>query len=167
MILYHGSNEKISSIELSKCGKYKDFGQGFYLTSLKKQGTDWAKKVTKRFETGRATLNKYEFDNNLNELNYIIFTEPNEEWAAFIINNRNRDFNDHNNRLSNHDNKYDFVHGLVANDDISAILETFLLGILPISELSKALIYKELNDQYSFHSEKALLHLKFLESEPV
>ncbi|MDR0516942.1 MAG: DUF3990 domain-containing protein [Fibromonadaceae bacterium] len=165
MILFHGSNAEVSNIDLSRCGKYKDFGQGFYLTSLKQQATDWAKKITKRFRTGNATLNKYEFNNNLNDLNCMIFTEPNEEWAAFIINNRNRNFANHSDRLSNHDNKYDFVHGLVANDDISAILETFLLGILPMSELSLALNYKELNDQYSFHSVKALSHLKFLGSE--
>ena len=167
MVLFHGSNTEISGIDLSKCGKYKDFGQGFYLTSIKQQAVDWAKKITKRFETGKATLNKYEFDNNLNDLNYMTFTKPNEEWAAFIINNRNRYFTNHNDRLSNHDNKYDFVHGLVANDDISAILETFLLGILPMSELSKALIYKELNDQYSFHSVKSLSHLIYLGSEIV
>ena len=167
MFLFHGSNAEICTIDLSKCGKYKDFGQGFYLTSLRQQAIDWAKKITRRFETGKATLNNYEFDNNKNDLNYIAFTEPNEEWATFIINNRNMDFTNHNDKLSNHDNKYDFVHGLVANDDISAILETFLLGILPMPELSKALIYKKLNDQYSFHSVKALSHLRFLESEIV
>jgi len=156
---------EVSNIDLSRCGKYKDFGQGFYLTSIKQQAIDWSNKITKRFLTGKATLNTYEFDNNLNDLNYMIFTEPNEEWATFIINNRNKDFKNHNDKLSNHDNKYDFVHGLVANDDISAILETFLLGILPMSELPNALIHKDLNDQYSFHSEKALLHLKFLRSE--
>jgi len=165
MILFHGSNVEVSSIDLSRCGKYKDFGQGFYLTSLKQQAFEWAKKITKRLGIGKATLNMYEFDNDLNNLNHKIFTEPNEEWATFIINNRNRDFTNNNDELSNHDNKYDFVHGLVANDDISAILETFLLGILPMSELSKALIYKKLNDQYSFHSVKALSHLKFLRSE--
>jgi hypothetical protein len=165
MILFHGSNAEVSSIDLSKCGKYKDFGQGFYLTSLKQQAIDWARKITKRFGMGKATLNRYEFDNDLNNLSHIIFTEPNEKWATFIINNRNRDFANHSDRLSNHDNKYDLVHGLVANDDISAILETFLLGILPMSELSQALIYKKLNDQYSFHSVKALSHLKFLGSE--
>jgi len=37
MILFHGSNLEISRIDLSKCGKYKDFGQGFYLTSIKQQ----------------------------------------------------------------------------------------------------------------------------------
>ena len=156
---------EVSFIDLSKCGKYKDFGQGFYLTSIRRQAIDWTKKITKRFRTGKATLNMYEFDNNLNDLNCMVFSKPNEEWAAFIINNRNRDFTNHSDRLSNQDNKYDFVHGLVANDDISAILETFLLGILPMTELSKALIYKDLNDQYSFHSDKALSHLKFLSSE--
>ena len=167
MILFHGSNTEISGIDLSKCGKYKDFGQGFYLTSLRQQAIDWAKKITKRFGTGKATLNKYEFNNKLNDLSCMIFSKPDTQWATFIINNRNKDFADHNDRLSNHDNKYDFVHGLVANDDISAILETFLLGILPMSELSMALIFKELNDQYSFHSAKGLSHLKFLGSEIV
>jgi hypothetical protein len=165
MILFHGSNLEISRIDLSKCGKYKDFGQGFYLTSIKQQAIDWAKKITRRFETGKAILNIYEFDNDITELNHIVFTEPNKDWASFIINNRNKDFTNHKDRLSNQDNKYDFVHGFVANDDISAILETFLLGILPMTELSKALIYKELNDQYSFHSIKALSHLRFLESK--
>jgi len=158
---------EVSRIDLSKCGKYKDFGQGFYLTSIKQQAVDWAKKITRRLLTGKATLNIYEFDNNLNDLNYLIFAEPNEDWAVFIINNRNKDFTNHNDRLSNHDNKYDFIHGFVANDDISAILETFLLGILPMSELPNALIHKNLNDQYSFHSVKALSHLKFLESKVI
>jgi hypothetical protein len=165
MVLYHGSNTNVINIDLSKCGKYKDFGQGFYLTSIRHQAVNWANKITRRFETGKPTLNVYEFDNNLDGLNYKIFMEPNEEWAAFILNNRNKYFANRNDRLSNHDNKYDFVHGLVANDDISAILETFLLGILPMSELSKALIHKELNDQFSFHTIKALSHLKYLESE--
>jgi len=45
MILFHGSNVEVSSIDLSRCGKYKDFGQGFYLTSLKQQAIEWAKKI--------------------------------------------------------------------------------------------------------------------------
>ena len=161
MILFHGSNAEIPSINLSKCAKYKDFGQGFYLTSIEQQAKSWAKKITRRFGTGKAILNIYDFDNNYNDLNHITFSEPDTQWATFVINNRNRDFFDVSDTLSNHDNKYDIVHGLVANDDISAILETFLLGILPLSELPQALIFKELNDQYSFHTDKALLHLKY------
>ena len=37
MILYHGSNLPIDSIDLSQGKKFKDFGQGFYTTHLKDQ----------------------------------------------------------------------------------------------------------------------------------
>jgi len=37
MILYHGSNMKVTAIDLSKCRPYKDFGQGFYLTDISEQ----------------------------------------------------------------------------------------------------------------------------------
>ena len=32
MILYHGSNQLINRIDLSKNNDFKDFGRGFYLT---------------------------------------------------------------------------------------------------------------------------------------
>jgi len=124
-------------------------------------------KVTRRFKAGKPFINIYEFNNNCDDLKTISFSKPDEQWAVFIINNRNHEFLNHKDELSNHDNKYDLVHGLVANDDISAILETFLIGILPMSEMSKALNFKQLNDQYSFHTLKALSHLKFLYSESI
>jgi hypothetical protein len=168
MMLYHGSNQEVIVPDLSKCKKYKDFGQGFYLTTLKGQATDWAKKVAGRKRSGKPTLNEFEFpENKLHEINSISFEKPTDEWGLFIINNRNPEFKDYENRLSNQDNKYDLVHGLVANDDISAIFETFMLGILPLEELSKALKYKKLNDQYSFHTEKALGLLEFKKAEVI
>ncbi len=48
MILYHGSNLKIDKIDLSKCKPYKDFGQGFYCTTIKKQAEFMAERVVKR-----------------------------------------------------------------------------------------------------------------------
>ena len=167
MILYHGSNAEVSHIDLIKCIKYKDFGQGFYMTSLKQQACEWAIKVTRRFKIGKPTLSIYEYNENPENLNTLVFKNPDEKWAAFVINNRNKEFSNYNDELSNHDNKYDIVHGFVANDDISAILDTFLMGILPMSEISKALIFKNLNDQYSFHTAKAIGCLKFLRSEIV
>jgi len=167
MILYHGSNIEVSSIDLLKCTKHKDFGQGFYTTSIKQQADEWAHKVTRRYRAGKPILNVYEFNDSHDDLKTISFTEPDARWAIFVINNRNHEFFNTEDDLSNHDNKYDLVHGLVANDDISAILDTFLMGILPMSEMSKALVYKQLNDQYSFHTKKALSYLKFLRSESI
>jgi hypothetical protein len=31
--LYHGSNVRITNIDLKQCNPYKDFGQAFYLTT--------------------------------------------------------------------------------------------------------------------------------------
>ena len=45
MILYHGSNIKISEINLDKCRPNKDFGRGFYLTSIKEQAVEDRKSV--------------------------------------------------------------------------------------------------------------------------
>ena len=34
MILFHGTNVEFNKIEINKTKKFKDFGQGFYLTDL-------------------------------------------------------------------------------------------------------------------------------------
>ena len=47
MKLYHGSNVVIENIDLAKCKPYKDFGQGFYLTEIKEQAFEMAKRTAK------------------------------------------------------------------------------------------------------------------------
>lgn len=37
MILFHGSNTIIESIDLAKSRPFKDFGKGFYLTDILEQ----------------------------------------------------------------------------------------------------------------------------------
>jgi hypothetical protein len=37
MKLYHGTNVDFDEIDLTKSNKYKDFGQGFYLTDIRSQ----------------------------------------------------------------------------------------------------------------------------------
>lgn len=48
---------KISKIDLSKCRPYKDFGKGFYCTTIKKQAEFMAERVVKR--QGRSKNSKY------------------------------------------------------------------------------------------------------------
>ena len=60
-ILYHGSYTEVTA-PLAKVGRRNlDFGQGFYLTSLKTQAENWATIVASRkgrTEVGIATLMK-------------------------------------------------------------------------------------------------------------
>ena len=162
MILYHGSNTKICEIELNKCKPYKDFGKGFYCTTIKKQAEFMAERVVKR-QGGIKTVNIYELDEKIfedKELNIKKFDKPSKEWATFILNNRDRNFDFTSNKESNFDNKYDLVIGPVADDDIIVLFRTFVNGLIDIDTLIKELTYKELTDQYSFHTEKSLKYLK-------
>ena len=121
MILYHGSNIEIESIDLSKCRPYKDFGRGFYLTSIKEQAEIWAKRVSRIF-SGESWITVFELDEMVlskDNLSVKVFSEPSPEWAMFVLNNRNRKFTDYANVNSNQDNKYDIVVGAVADDDIA------------------------------------------------
>ena len=84
MILYHGTNLDIASINLNMCRPYKDFGKGFYLTLLEEQARKMAYRVSKVYG-GRPVINIYEVDDNLlsnKELSIKNFgTEITEEWA--------------------------------------------------------------------------------------
>ena len=161
MILYHGSNCVIDKIDLNKCKPFKDFGKGFYTTEIRDQAFRMAKRIVRMFG-GIPVMNEFILDENIfsdENIQLKHFTEPTIEWADFIINNRNRKFSDQSNVNSNHNNQYDVVIGPVANDDIILTLELYIDGRLSSNGLVEALRYKELSQQISFHTEKALSFL--------
>lgn len=43
MILYHGTNIRFSNIDLSRSKDKRDFGKGFYTTTIFEQAEHWAK----------------------------------------------------------------------------------------------------------------------------
>ncbi len=127
MILYRGTNVKIDYIDLEKCKPYRDFGKGFYCTTIKKQAENMAERVVAR-RGGTEIINVYELDENIfNDKNIKVkqFNKPSAEWAKFVLNNRNRDFEWINSKECNVDCKYDLVIGPVADDDIISLFKTF------------------------------------------
>lgn len=66
MLLYHGSNTDIRSIDLAMCRPYKDFGSGFYLTELKDQAEKMAKRVAKIYGCN-PIVNVYEITDSFFE----------------------------------------------------------------------------------------------------
>ena len=42
LILFHGSNYNFDTVDLSKSKDRRDFGRGFYTTTLSEQAEDWA-----------------------------------------------------------------------------------------------------------------------------
>ena len=67
MRLYHGSNIAIDNINLAMCRPYKDFGQGFYLTDIKKKKKKMAIRVA-RIYGEKPIVNIYEIEDNFKDL---------------------------------------------------------------------------------------------------
>lgn len=162
MILYHGSNTDITEVDLTMCKPYKDFGRGFYLTVLKEQAEKMAKRVA-RIYGGTPVVNAFEINVDLlsEGLNVKNFgTETSEEWARFVMNNRNRKFNDVSSPECNIDNKYDIVIGPIANDDMAVLFRQYENGILSFDKMISGMVYKETTNQYSFHTNRAVALLQ-------
>ena len=124
MILYHGSNSDIISIDLEKGLKHKDFGRGFYLTPNRDTAIRMAKKKAKLFG-GKPTLITYCYDESTlsSEIKVKIFPEKaSVEWFLFVDANR-----DKNNTIPVHD--YDIVIGPIADDGVVLQLTNYKEGI--------------------------------------
>ena len=163
MILYHGSNIEIDRIDLNKCRPFKDFGRGFYTTLLHEQAWAMAKRTVRIYREGTPCITEFFLDTaSLEDIRFNIkhFKKPDIEWARFVVNNRNHDLSGPSIYESNADNKYDIVTGPVANDDITALMDIYLAGILSDMALVKELTFRELSDQVSFHTENAVACLK-------
>lgn len=167
MILYHGSNMGIDKIDLNKCRPFKDFGQGFYCTAIKEQAELMAKRVA-RIYGGEPVVTLFELNEEIFKdeiINLKIFNSPTEEWALFVLNNRDRNFKDVCSFRCNIDNKFDIVVGPVADDDLALLFRTFTRGLIDIDTLVKEMKYKKFSNQYSFHTEKALKYLRVVKGE--
>lgn len=163
MILYHGTNIDIQSIDLALCRPYKDFGKGFYTTDIPEQAQKMAKRVAKIYG-GNPTVNIYEIADNYKEnggLNILEFGRiPSEKWAVFVMNNRSRTFRDFGSSYCNFDYKYDMVTGPIADDDMTMLFRQYQNNLISLQTLLNGMEFRETTSQISFHTEKAVRLLR-------
>ena len=92
-------------------------------------------------------LNIFEIDDsflNSSDLNIKNFgEETSEDWARFVMNNRNKDFDDYSNPLCNLDSKYDIVIGPVADDNMAMLFRQYEEETIDFDTLLKGMIYKK------------------------
>lgn len=158
MILYHGSNVDIESIDLGRSSVGKDFGCGFYLTASREQAERMGRRRAKLYG-GEMVVSTFEFDENAAReagLNIKDFGTYSKEWADFVLANRKNDT-----RTQIHD--FDIVHGPIANDDVGFQIRRLLAGMITIETFLEELKYKEgITYQYFFATERSVQFLKKL-----
>lgn len=154
MRLYHGSNMRVTDIDLLKSRPAKDFGRAFYLSADREQAVDMGRFKVDTFG-GEVVVNEFEFDENaLAELNYLRFEEYTEEWAKFVLANRETDECAHD---------YDVVYGPIANDRIGRQIFNFHSGYIDFPTFLKRIQYPEgITSQWAFCTERSIKSLRSL-----
>ena len=152
--LYHGGLEIIETPEIREPNRTLDFGTGFYLTSSEKQAVDWVKRrIDEHVTYGYVNVYGFSLSEAQNTLNVKIFDSPSDDWLDFVMSNR---------RIPGFTHDYDIVVGPVANDRVYTAFALYEGGTISKDVLIHELKTYRLVDQYLFHTDAALAHLKFI-----
>ena len=147
--IYHGSYQKIESPEIRLGKNTKDFGVGFYCTTIKEQAERWAI----RYNT--PIVNVYSLQIN-EKLNILEFKTMSEEWLDFIVACRN-----------GKPHSYDIVIGAMANDQIYNYISDYIDGVLTREQFWVLARFKYPTHQITFCTQEALACISYQSSEEV
>lgn len=172
MKLYHASYIPVEKIDISRCERSKDFGQGFYLTTDINQARSFIKtsclKAIKKGEISAdhkyGYISVFNLDDSLINFDTFNFETADKNWLYYVAINRRSE-------LSTVLSKYipkelftaELVSGKIANDTTNPVLTAFLSGLYGPVESEQAantaislLLPDRLKDQYCFKSDKAV-----------
>lgn len=152
IIVYHGTAFDFENIDLNKLKNRRDFGKGFYTTTIQAQAEAWAKNIALRNNSSTAYVYVYEFT-FAEELNFKVFDGLTAEWLEFIKDNRT---------LGDVQHSFDVVVGPVADDNTMLTVNRYMNGTYTTQEALERLAYFRVNDQLCINTEKALKYIKLV-----
>ena len=156
MKLYHGGTTRVHKPVLAKGRSKTDFGKGFYTTTSLEQAEKWAIIKKNREKIVNAFVSVFEVDATIFEKDYTIlfFEGATAEWLDFVVQNRR----------GKKTTCYDLIMGPVANDKLYATISLFEQGVLSVEATVEQLKTHTLFNQLSFHSDRAIQELRFIEA---
>lgn len=158
MILYHGSTVTVSKPEIRTGNYFLDFGNGFYTTTSYEQSERWAKIKMRRENSVSGFVSVYEFDlqTATEQLSIQRFNSADMQWLKFVTDCRKG--------IQSSEN-VDLRIGPVADDNVYRSIRLFETGVLNAEETIKRLKTEILHDQWTFHTQKSLMFLRFKETK--
>lgn len=161
--LFHGSYVPVKA-PLVKLGRKKvDFGQGFYLTKLRKQAESWAVTIAERKgRNAHPTLSTYTLDYDAiknDGYNIKTFESYDIEWLEYVVDCR---------KGGARQQQFDIVEGGVANDNVIDTVEDYENGVITAEQALGQLKYKAVNHQMCILSQEIVdKYLTFISSEEI
>ena len=158
--VYHGSTLVVEHPICMYGRPNLDFGQGFYVTNLREQATEWALLVAGKRQA-IPVLNKYVLcrDEILANARCKIFKAYDIEWLEFIVSSR----------LGNNPSKdYDYIEGGIANDRVIDTVNLFMAGLMDsATALSRLAMHSPNNQMCLLNQEITDKYLIFNETEAI
>jgi len=176
VILYHGSYIQVEMPDVRKCSRFKDFGQGFYLTTSREQAAAFVcSSVSKAIargdvpsDTTAGCISKYIYRRQSGVTVYE-FTASDEEWLHCIAGHRRPSVQ---RAWADQWSGYDILVGKVANDRTNPTITAYLSGLFGEVGTPQAdqqcislLMPEKLKDQICLRTMKAAACLTYEGSE--
>ena len=158
--VYHGSTVKVRHVDLSKSGTFRDFGSGFYTTSIREHAIVWARKLAER-RNANPILTEFDFWVDVfrsDEFKTLRFDRPSLKWVEFVLLNRSMS-------ESHPAHDFDIVEGPIADDWVNSRITLFEEGKITMDKLAKELTYREASHQIAFCTLRSLQTIKFVEHD--
>ena len=163
MTLYHGSSMAIERPDLSFSRKKTDFGLGFYVTPIKDQAINWARRFINK-KDGVGVVSAYVFLDAPGEklpdnIRILEFDSHDLKWLNFITNCR---------LDAPGDETWDLVIGGVANDKVFDTLQLYFDELITADVAIGRLRYNKPNFQYCFKKQTLIdKYLRFTSAEVI
>ena len=157
MIVYHGGTDIIKH-PIAAAGRPRlDFGQGFYVTDIKKQAESCAERM-QRIREQNGIVNIYELDDKKTKSNfrYHRFDFYDIKWLEYIVSNRMGTTNTP---------QYDVIEGGIANDRVIDTIEAYMANFMTLETALSELAKHQPNNQLCIANQKVIEEcLTFIDS---
>jgi hypothetical protein len=174
--LYHDSYTVVRKPDVSRGAPRKDFGQGFYTTTSKRQADEWAKASSWRENRATRITSTFRFGGDQSDFN--IYRFSNDDiigWIDFVAKNRYPNkYYPYVSELYNGIDNYDVVIGPIADNTTFIIFRDLFDAVesgepLELIKIEKARAYERLQredlvNQVFFRTRRVVEVLRFLES---
>ena len=178
LILYHGSYCEVKNPDIKLCRRYKDFGQGFYLTTDFEQAENFAKlTLRKAIENGTieesqnyGVVSVFEYKSAA-DIRVKIFETVDSDWLHCIVAHRKKNIFQETIYLMK---TYDIIGGKIADDATNLTIMNYMaeaygeIGSETADEICiKMLLPGRLKNQFCFRSPNAIESLSFKECRKI
>lgn len=146
MLVYHGSYMTVEQPLTSYSIARLDFGQGFYVTTVKEQAERWARRKSAYNGKLASVVNVFQYEAD-NRFNIKDFGDDKDEWIDFVCACRSG---------SEIYKQFDVIKGLVADDKVFRVVDMYRRGFWDKTRTINEMRAYPTYDQIAFISQDAL-----------